>query len=214
MRTLFIVLISSTFLLQSCTKQSVNLPLSKIKGIQDTIYNNSKIWLFFNENNGDTIVQLNKNNKITNTHYIFNIDKRLKLKHIKDYINKIQTKKEKPNIHSNGKYMHNYLSYVNTTNKKLSMIKFDSVKFRPINEINHHPTLRFTKNNETFLNDTLLQKGDFFKVMKSYGKTNPQKINLVFDKNSTYSQYVNDKAAIQLLQKDSIHFNVLEYLTN
>jgi hypothetical protein len=92
MKNIFILLILSIFLF-NCNKKTVKLPVNIIKGIQDTIYNNSKIWIFYESKNKDTIALLNRNNKLVNTHYIFNIDKRLKLKHLIKDLNKIQFKK-------------------------------------------------------------------------------------------------------------------------
>jgi len=96
------ILILVALITVSCQQKSVQLPTLDVKGIQDTVYNNSKIWLFYTLKGSDTIVELNKNNSIANTHWIFNIDKRLLLKHVVPFVQQLQGKKEKPSMQDNG----------------------------------------------------------------------------------------------------------------
>lgn len=75
----FLIIAFFSIIFMSCSKKSVQLPLIDSDGISD-IYNHSSIWLFFEENENDTLAVLNKNNKVINTQWIFNIDRRLTMK--------------------------------------------------------------------------------------------------------------------------------------
>jgi hypothetical protein len=210
----FFIIIISAFLFISCNKKNLKLPLNNIKGIQDTIYNNSKIWIFFKQENQDTIALLNRNNKLVNTHYIYNIDKRLKLKHIIDKLNKIQFKKEQPSMHSNGEYMHSYLSYVDTKTKKLSMVLFDSVKFFPLEEMldSKNQLLINYSNTKLQLNTKNIELDNLQKELYIYKDSSYSVLNLIISNEVTYDNYIKLKANLQQLKIDSIFVNKKEYI--
>jgi len=83
------ILFLTSFLILSCSKKNVELPIIGQKGI-DRVYNNTKVWIFFKKQKSDTIAILNKNNIISTTNWIFNIDKRLPLKKIVPLIQQMQ----------------------------------------------------------------------------------------------------------------------------
>lgn len=199
--------------LYGCNNKSVQLPINNIKGIQDTIYNNSKIWIFFQEKNNDTIALFNKNNKLVNTHFIFNIDKRLKLKHIIDKLNKIQFKKEQPSMHSNGEYMHSYLSYVDNKTNRLSMVLFDSVKFFPLKELkaNKNQLILNYSTSKINLNDKEIVLKNVKQELKKHIDSSNKTLHLILDKNITYNKYLKLKASLQQLEKETLAISCHEY---
>ncbi|MCF6350682.1 MAG: hypothetical protein L3J23_06575 [Flavobacteriaceae bacterium] len=212
-RLLFYVILLQ-LAIQSCDKKNVKLPLNNTKGIQDTIYDNSKIWIFYSVKAKDTIAKLNRKNSIGNTHTIYNIDKRLTLKHIKDYVTKIQSKKEKSGIRSNGRYMHSYLSYVDTKTNTLSMILFDSVKFRPLTELKRDIKQLLIKQTarKLTLNDAEISITELNNELVKYKDSLKQKVSLILDANLPYDKYVYLKAVLQQLKIDSLSFNVNEFI--
>jgi hypothetical protein len=111
----------------SCQKQEVKLPLIPIAGITE-IQNHSSIWIFYKEQNADTLAILNKNNKILNTHWIFNIDKRLKMKHVIPHLRALQENRNKDSMHKK-EGMLNYFSYADTALNQISLTPFDPVTF-------------------------------------------------------------------------------------
>ena len=190
-----------------------------VSGIQDTIYNNSKIWLFYKLEGNDTIVEMNKNNKIANTHWIFNIDKRLTLKHILPHIKKLQEKKATPSIHDNGKIAHLYYSYVDTVANKLSLVLFDSVKYITLennlsislNKDFKHLQIH-VKNNIITANDSVIAIDAINQYLSKQVDSTKLKIYLTFDRNVWYQNYIHLKATLQNLKNDSIVFNNSEYV--
>ena len=68
-------------MLLSCAKKEIKIPTLAEKGIQE-LHNHSQVWMFMAVENNDTIANINRNNTIVSTHWIFNIDKNLPLKAI------------------------------------------------------------------------------------------------------------------------------------
>ncbi|OYW70195.1 MAG: hypothetical protein B7Z24_04235 [Pseudomonadales bacterium 32-42-5] len=101
-------LILLPFLILSCAKKEVKIPTLAEKGIQE-IQNHSQVWLFFEVKDNDTIAVVNRNNTISTTHWIYNIDKRLPLKKMIPSIISLQDKHAN-SLHSE-KGMHDYFSY-------------------------------------------------------------------------------------------------------
>ena len=113
--------------LMSCQKKEVQLPVIRIPGITE-IQNHSSIWIFFMEQNGDTLAILNKGNKILNTHWIFNIDKRLPMKKVVPHLLEMQENKNKDSMHKK-EGMLNYFSYADTAREQISLTLFSPINF-------------------------------------------------------------------------------------
>ena len=208
-----LVLIIVVFITLSCKQKSVQLPTLDVVGIQDTIYNNSKIWMFYNLHGNDTIAELNKNNSVANTHWIFNIDKRLSLKQVIPLIQQLQAKKEKPSMHDNGEISHSYYSYVDTVSNKLSLILFDSIKYVSDKSIDSDYILKPTefkhllidyKSNDIYVNNVRVKKGGIKDYISKQLDKRILKIDLRFEENISYQNYLNIKALLQNIKNDSI----------
>jgi len=209
------------FVTLSCQQKSVQLPALDVIGIQDTVYNNSKIWMFYSLKGNDTIVELNKNNSIANTHWIFNIDKRLLLKQVVPKIQQLQAKKEKPSMHDNGEISHSYYSYVDTISNKLSLILFDSVKFITTQSENfdslsppdnfRHLSIQNT-NNGIIVNNINIDINKINDYLSEQLDSVSLKIHLNFDKNLSYQDYIHLKALLQNIKSDSIIFDHKEFV--
>jgi len=123
----FYLLLISIFQLQSCSKKEVQLALIEIEGIHE-IQNHSSVWIFFETNNQDTIAVLNKNNKLLNTHWIFNIDRRLPMKKIVPILEDLQENRNKESMHKK-EGMLNYFSYADKIANKISLLYFPTTTF-------------------------------------------------------------------------------------
>ena len=215
------ILIIVVFITLSCKQKSVQLPTLDVAGIQDTIYNNSKIWIFYDLQGNDTIVELNKNNSVANTHWIFNIDKKLSLKQVIPFIQELQTKKEKPSMHDNGEITHSYLSYVDTISNKLSLILFDSIEYVNDKSINRDSILKQDQfkhlfidcnTNDFFVNNVFVRKEEINDFITKQLDTCLLQINLSFDKNLSYQNYIHLKAILENIKNDSISIANREYI--
>jgi len=215
------ILILVALITVSCQQKSFQLPTLDVKGIQDTVYNNSKIWLFYTLKGSDTIVELNKNNSIANTHWIFNIDKRLLLKHVVPFVQQLQGKKEKPSMHDNGEISHSYYSYVDTISNKLSLILFDSIKYITHESIYSDSILTQKsfkhllidyKKNDFSVNKVPVQMGQLDDYISKQKDSNLVKIHLNLDENLSYQNYIYLKALLQNIKNDSVIISKEEYI--
>ena len=215
------VLTIVVFITLSCKQKSVQLPTLDVVGIQDTIYNNSKIWIFYNLNGNDAIAELNNNNSVANTHWIFNIDKRLSLKQVIPLIQQLQAKKEKPSMHDNGEITHSYFSYVDTISNKLSLILFDSIKYIRDKSINREYILTSTKfkhllidykSTDIYVNNVRVKKGGIKDYISKQLDKRILKIDLSFEENISYQNYLNIKALLQNIKNDSIIISNSEFI--
>lgn len=114
-------------LLAACQKKEVQLPLIDLPGISE-IQNHSSIWVFMKNDRGTKSADLNKNNKIINTHWIYNIDRRLSMKEVVPVLIKMQQNKYKDSMHKKGG-MKSYFSYADTESKSISLLLFPRTKF-------------------------------------------------------------------------------------
>ena len=195
------------FLVASCNKKEIQLPKIGVKGLTD-IQNNSSIWMFFNVRENDTIAILNKNNKIGNTHLIFNIDKRLPLREIMPKLHEIQEKLKKDSPHKTGD-MNNYFSYADTLSNTFAQLDFTNTNYiftqeaykNVISEINKEKStdlilLHFSK--ESTKIDHKKTK-DFFKELEttiSIDSLSNRAILLKFDQNLSYNKYLTVKTKL------------------
>jgi hypothetical protein len=111
----------------ACKKKEVQLPIIDIPGISE-IQNHSSIWVFMKNQNGNSVAELNKNNKILNTHWIYNIDRRLHMKEVVPVLIEMQKNKNKDSMHKKGD-MKSYFSYADTKSKAISLLLFPQTNF-------------------------------------------------------------------------------------
>ncbi len=176
----------------SCKKKQVHLPKVPLNGLEN-MENHSAIWIF--ENNGKA--DLNQNNRITSTHWLFHIDKTLPLKEVVPTLKELLIKHNKKSPHK-VEGMNNYISYVNSLNDKLSFYSFDSIKYRIIKK----DTLPFYGiNSDTVM--VFIQNPELIKV-------DTNKINIfAFSENVSLQDYMQVKA-----KTDSLihHISTIEYI--
>lgn len=214
------------FFIIGCAKKEIKLPTIGEKGLQE-LHNHSQVWMFFETKGNDTILNLNKKNTISTTHWVYNIDKRLPLKTIIPSIKNLQDKHAN-SIHSK-EGMHNYFSYSDTISKQLSFLEFDKVIFKTdsleskqyikdnsgsylnYNNIN----LRFSPS-RIWINDTIIDKNEFkptlleFIEFTSEGKQTMLHLN--FNQNLMYEDYLTYKTMIYNINKPTILVNDLEFI--
>jgi hypothetical protein len=113
----------------SCHPTDVKIPVNNNQGLQE-IWDNSRIYVLFNNRSGDTIADLKLGQTITTTHWLVAVDKRLKMKHLVKPVTKILKKRHKKSIHSK-EGTHAYFTYLDSIRKKVSFIDFDSINIMP-----------------------------------------------------------------------------------
>lgn len=206
-------------LVNGCKKKEVQLPLIETPGTSE-IQNHSSIWVFLETEDGRSKARLNKNNKILNTHWIFNIDRRLRMKDIVPILVEMQKNKNKDSMHKK-EGMLNYFSYADTASKKISLAPFEATTFttvyetfdarKKIPEKSCTSVLEilegeFRLNNKRVSLDSLAKK---LKTDHSCGDDHKPKVILLYTDNTLYQEYLQTKV---YLQQNRIDCDSVEYL--
>lgn len=114
-------------LLISCKKEQVQLPKSDRTVLKD-IKDHSPVYVFFKVNEKDTTIKVNRQNTISSTNWVFNIDKRLPLRLVIPEIIKLQEKKKNSSHKKEGAI--DVFSYADSIGNNLAFIPFTGMQFR------------------------------------------------------------------------------------
>ena len=219
MKKHFYIYIIALFLFSSCTKKEVQLPLIDAVGI-DNIQNHSSIWVFFKIKNQDTLAVLNKNNKLINTHWIYNIDRRLPMKKVVPVLQKMQENRNKDSMHKK-EGMLNYFSYANVTSNKISLLNFDNTNFifsntdykNVLKNLQKESILELDiQNKNLLLNESKIKTSQLIQKIENIQSSDTlanHKMVIKYSKNISYQNYLSVKA---LLSKINLKVHSTEYI--
>lgn len=204
MKHLFSVLILA-FLCSCGNKKLILLPELEHSDITE-ILDVSAAYLFYDETKPDSI-QLNRNNLISTTNWLVNVDKRLKLYQAIPSIIFIQNKKRNAKLHKNENAK-NYYTCNDKEINNLGFIEFTNIYYHQeeledylkSQNISNFKVLNFSKEGIRFNNRSMLLKElnalDFAKT----------KVFLKFDKHLSFQQYISYKE--QLIELDPAKLNI------
>ena len=224
-RLLVCVLFATLFL--SCKKEDVLLPQTNV-AVMTTIEDHSPIYLFFDEKDQDTLVEVNAKNSISTTNWIFNIDKRLPLDLIIPEIKALQSQKKRSS-HTNEEAI-NVFSYSDSVTKTLAFLPFTDVQYKFDKDfskfyIKEHAdlyidyfnlTVNFNKANQITVDGNEIEREEFVAYIKDFadfmsnGKTTI--IHLNFDKHLTYNEYIQNKVLAWQLTSEIIQLSSYEFI--
>ena len=205
----------------SCSKKEAQLPIIDIEGIHE-IQNHSSVWVFFETKGQDTLAKLNKNNKLLNSHWIYNIDKRLTMHHIVPLLQKMQKNRNKDSMHKK-EGMLNYFSYADVSSNNISLIKFDPTKYiyteneykSVLDKLTAYRLMEIEfDNNNIFINHIECFPSQLIpKIEESIGNDSLSKLQIIlkYNKNTSYQNYLHAKA---ILSKTNVKINDMEYIFN
>ena len=195
-----IVILCFTLSMISCKDKEILLPKAD-KTILSKVENLSPVYFFFKIEKNDTIVQVNRNNTISSTNWVFNIDKRLPLRMVIPEIKKLLAKK-KMSAHSN-QTTQNYLTYTDTVHKSLAFFPFSSLKIKnEVPEVWMHE-IRFDKNNVVRVKDFVFATNQLPNFLVN---SMPDKRNMYFsfNKNMSYGEYLKFQIMILDMQQKGL----------
>lgn len=186
------------FLLLSCgNKEDILLPKSNVTIISDVV-DHSPVYIFFRIKGKDTLAEVNRNNSITSTNWILNIDKRLPLRIVIPEVMKLQEKKRN-SAHKN-ELAENYYSYADSIGKNLAFLPFTKVYYTIGEPAGGDMIIRFKKRNDLVLvNDNEIQKDELVSYVYSIDHIVQPRIFVVFDKNMSYEEYIQTKILVRKL---------------
>jgi hypothetical protein len=113
-------------ILTSCQKE-VQLAQGSVT-VLDEMTDHTPVYLFFVEQNGDTLVELNRKNTVSTTNWIFHVDKRLPLKLVTPKIINLQQMREDNQMHKNEE-AGNFYSYSDSLKQSLAFYPFKEIKY-------------------------------------------------------------------------------------
>ncbi len=174
-----------SILVVSCNKkQDVLLPKLTSTVVQH-IDNYSSVYIFYTKKGNDTLVDVNRKNTISSTHWVFNIDKRFTVKHVLPEIIKLQQKKAN-SAHADSTSL-NYFSYADIQHKNLAFVPFTKYTFhfsKPQSQ-----RIVFIRKHEIRCNDSLMKSKDFERYLK-IEKSKNIPISIVFSPSCTYETFL------------------------
>lgn len=188
-----IIILFTVLLLFSCgEKKEVKLAEATttiVKEMEDY----STVYIFFQKKKNDTIANVNRDNTISSTNWIFHIDKRLPLRLVIPQVIKLQAKKEN-SLHK-SEDSENFFSYSNTAKKELTFLPFTQIKFH-VGKPKFGNTIYFGKTNEIWVNNTKVNTEELENYLSKLVENKPMSFNFCFDKNLSFDTYVNDKVML------------------
>lgn len=211
-----IFLLSFFFLFNSCKKKTIQLPQVAVPGISD-IYNHSQIWVFYKQDKDEIKAEINKNNTISTTHWIINIDKRLTLSSVVPALNMIKAKRAKKSVHS-AEGMNNYLTYSNIQDNKIAMFSMDGIQYMMLPKSEIHEIINKESCKHTIEFDQNFIHIDGEKIQtKDWDKPKLESITdgclqLIFNENITYQQYMEYRLQISSVLSDKVQIETVEFI--
>lgn len=185
MRKLLLLL---SIIIISCQDKEIQLPKTQTSHTLEVL-DQTMVYIFFETKEKDTIAITNRKNTVSTTNWIFNIDKRLKMKHVIPEILKLQKKRESVSFHKNENAK-NYLAYSDTLHKNWSFLDFTKTKFF-INQSIPKPEngflVKIKSKDEILFEEKTLNLIDFKKQMNLIID---RKMYLIFNQNMTYQDYL------------------------
>ena len=134
-----IVLLFIIALNLQCSDKEVLLPVIPVDGIPQ-VDNHSSIWIFYDPAGQDSQAVLNKNNKLLNTNWIFNIDRRLKMTDVIPLLEKMQADRNKDSMHKK-EGMFNFFSYADSKNERISLVGFPNTEYVKVDDLSNRTDL-------------------------------------------------------------------------
>lgn len=232
MKHIYLLLIS--IILFSCGNERI-LQLPEIENAKITeIRDVSHAYLFYDETKEDS-VELNRKNLIITTNWLVNVDKRLTLAQAIPKIKFLQDKKRSAELHKNEDAK-NYFTCNDTSIKNLGFLEFTDVEYweesslslmvrtsqLDFHRISLHPEIHLDRKihitrltiNDEFETDIIEYK-DFSEFLNSIRRSKSEDLiilELNFDKNLSFQDYISFKSFIKDLNVEGIGIDNREFI--
>lgn len=188
----------------------------------------SPIYIFYNESKTDSL-EVNRNNVISTTNWLVNIDKRLTLGQVVPKLIFLQEKKRNAEVHKNENSK-NYFTCNDTSIHNLGFLEFTQTIYK-MNSILPNVSSDYYNSKEkriildfkgpndikfvTLYNDSIIKKSTL-KTLQSDVETLPQETfyDLVLNINDqlTFQDYITFKSALSKVKSSNITINENEFI--
>ncbi len=211
-------------LIVSCKKEDVQLPKVDVSVMKE-ITDHSPIYMFYKN---DSVIDVNKNNSISTTNWVFNIDKRLPLEKVIPEVMLLQYKKANSSHKKEGAI--NVFSYADSIGKNLAFLPFTDVQYRMNKYFSkffikknaeaympyHNFTINFNRENKITVDGNDIEREELISFIKDFGSfTSDGKITILhlnFDKRLTYGEYIQNKILVWQLNSEKIQISSYEFI--
>ena len=152
--------------------------------------------IFFFEKKGlDTLVEVNRKNAISSTHWIFSVDKRLPMRLVVLQLQLLQAKKAS-SAHK-SETAQNYFAYANDSLKALAFTPFTNTTYQLVNKakLPINQLLWVTKSGELQWQGNLVT----YKQLALECQSKPNQIQLAFDGSMSFETYLTSKINLDRL---------------
>jgi hypothetical protein len=187
----------------SCGKKEIQLPQLGETLVAD-VKDHSPIYMFFETNGNDTLIDVNRSNSISSTNWLFHIDKRLPLKLVIPEIQKLQAKKEKSSHKKEGS--ENYFTFMDSKKMTLAFLPFTKVVYEQAKP-NFGVVIFHNKNGIFVVNGIEVDKENLQNHLDSLQSDKPNKFLFCFDKEISFEKYLE---AIVYLNEISVQYPFLQ----
>ena len=179
----------------SCeNKKEIQLPKATFS-VLTAVEDHSPIYLFFEKKGLDTLVEVNRKNAISSTHWIFSVDKRLPLRLVVPQLQWLQAKKASSTHKSET--AQNYFAYANDSLKALAFTPFTNTTYQLVNKLKLpvNQLLWVGKSGKLQWQGNLVTYKQL--ALQSQSKSNP--IQLAFDGSMSFETYLTTKINLERL---------------
>jgi hypothetical protein len=189
----FAFLLVAILMISCGDDKEVLLPVAQ-ETIVAEVKDHSPIYFFFKLEEKDTIVEVNRNNSISSTNWLFNIDKRLPLRKVILEIKKLQNKKDK-SAHKN-ETSENYYTYTDTVKKNLAFLPFTKIHYKLEKPDFNIKYFHLDRNDLVHYNELVFSKNQ---LQEFINKMPNSRIYFSFDKGMSFGKYIEYKLFIKNL---------------
>jgi len=212
----FLFFLFLSIVLSACHNKTLDLPQVAVSGVSE-IQNYSQIWVFYKHDKDAIKAEINKNNTISTTHWIVNIDKRLPLSEVVPVFHMIKAKRAKKTIHS-SENTKDYLSYSDVKDNKIALFSMDSIQYilLPKADIDVMLSEKSCKNTLKFSPDIIkINEQEILPNLWSSEQLvglDSGCIQLVFDEKLSYQEYMQYRLELGVYLKPEQEIEPTEFI--
>lgn len=190
-----IVVLGFLFLFLSCQDKEVLLSQANETVVAD-VKDHSPIYFFFKTEEKDTLVEVNRNNSISSTNWLFNIDTRLPLRKVILEVKKLQNKKD-GSAHKSAT-SENYFTYTDTVKKTMAFMPFTKIHYKLEKPDFNIVYFHLDRNDLVHYNELVFSKNQLQEFVDKLSA--PCRIYFSFDKGMSFGKYIEYKFFIKKLE--------------
>ena len=196
-----VIYLALVTLIGSCGKSEMQLSKSDVS-ILTEMENHSPIYLDIKEEK----LQVNANNKIGSTNWIFHVNKSVNLVDAITEVKKIVDKKYAEKMHADSLGV--YFSYSDTLQNKLNFLPFKGISFildSGLDRVNTDHTIIFQKDRSFYYKEELY---GFKEINKIINEVVNEPVYLVFEKDLNFESFIQIVTKINAIANNNISDNM------